>query len=64
MSKNICKVALLIALGMFGLNAVAEQVAPPAPNAPVTGKDVVKKEDKDAKKPEDQTKKPEDQQKK
>lgn len=53
MSKNICKVALLIALGMFGLNAVA------AETTPVTGKDVVKKEDKDAKKSEDQQKKPE-----
>ena len=51
MNKNICKAALLIALGMFGFNVLAEGV--PAAPAPTT-KEVKKPEDKDAKEPEDQ----------
>jgi hypothetical protein len=33
MSKNICKIVLLIGLSMFGLNAIADPT-PPATSAP------------------------------
>jgi len=58
MSKNICKVALLISLGMFGFNAIADTAVTPPPSTPGTQNDKdVKKDDKDAKKDDKDVKK-------